>query len=64
MKVCAPDFEDVGKIVHLTLKKTNAIFLSKFSLEFQPSSNFKILEGYSETLIKLVKLVSMPHSNT
>ena len=46
---CAPDFEDLGEIAHLTRK--NAVSSSEFSFEIQPSSNFKTCEGRSQSVL-------------
>ena len=43
---CATHFDGLGEIAHFTpKKKRNTIFLSKFTLEIQSSSNFKIHKG-------------------
>ena len=60
MEACTPGFEGFGEIPHSTLKKTkktnrNTIFLSKFSLKIQASSNFTIREGqsYNNHIVKI-----------
>ena len=45
MQACAPDFEGLGEVVIASDKNGNAMFLSKYSLEFHPSSNFKNRKG-------------------
>lgn len=44
---CATHLDGLGEIAHFTpkKKKRNTIFLSKFTLEIQSSSNFKIYKG-------------------